>query len=146
MTTSQALPPVACMPWCADGTGHTEAEEPEDQFCRSARHAVELGPAPEHLGGNARGDLLVHLYRDVYRVDGSGATGYEPPHIELGGSDFGALRLSTSEARKLGELLIELADTAEQPVKGAPDDVRPAGMRVWQAQRANADALPRPSG
>ena len=100
MTTSQALPPVNCMPWCTDGTGHTEAEEPEDQFCRSARHAVELGPTPEHLGGNVRGDVLVHLYRDVYRVDGSGATGLEPPHIELGGSDFGALRLSTSEARE----------------------------------------------
>jgi hypothetical protein len=114
MTSTHMLPSVECLPWCTDGTGHPDAEDPEEQFCRSIPHLVVLAPAPAHLGGHARGRLVVHLYRDAYRVDGSPETRFEPPHIEVG-DNTGALRLSTSEARALGELLIELADTAERP-------------------------------
>ena len=67
MSTIQTLAPVVCTPWCADGTGHADAEEPEDQFCRGAGWTVELAPAPEHLGSHARRRLMVHLYRDAYR-------------------------------------------------------------------------------
>ena len=105
-------PVVKCMPWCTDGTGHRDAEEPAEQSCHSAEHKMELATAWEP-GVRCRGYVVAHLYRDVYREDGSPRTTLDPPHIELYSSDTEALRLSIGEARALGELLIELADTAE---------------------------------
>jgi hypothetical protein len=105
-----ALPPVVCTPWCTDGTGHTDTAESDEQFCRSARRVVEL--APEEPGERVR-SLLVHLYRDAHE-DVAGETALEPPHVEVGGVDTGTLRLSIREARALGQMLRELADTADQ--------------------------------
>ncbi len=33
------LPPVVCEPWCRDGSGHTDAHFPGDQWCSSEEEA-----------------------------------------------------------------------------------------------------------
>lgn len=43
MTTAPAtLPPVACRPWCTEGTGHTNAENSAEQLCLAEDHYLEL--------------------------------------------------------------------------------------------------------
>ena len=110
MTTAlTVLPPVVCTPWCTDGTGHRDAGESDEQFCRSASRVVEL--APGQPGDRAR-RVLIHLYRDAHE-DVTGRTALEPPHVEVGGVDMDALRLSIPEARALGRMLGDLADVAD---------------------------------
>ena len=36
------LPPVECAPWCEDGTGHTDAWHPADQYCRVQTDDIPL--------------------------------------------------------------------------------------------------------
>jgi hypothetical protein len=103
--------PVRCTPWCREGTGHGDAEEPEDQCCHGAGHRIELRP-PRHGSGRSRAHLVVQLYRDVHQADGSDRAILEPPHIEVYPSCTDVLELSIGEARALGELLLELADVA----------------------------------
>jgi hypothetical protein len=110
MTTAlTALPPVVCTQWCTDGTGHPDASESDEQFCRSASRVVEL--SAEQPGERAR-RVLVHLYRDAHE-DVAGDTELELPHVEVGGMDTDTLRLSIREARALGQILGELADVAD---------------------------------
>ena len=109
--TTATVSPVRCTPWCREGTGHGDAEEPEDQCCHGAGHRIELRP-PRHGSGRSRAHLVVQLYRDVHPADGSDRAVLEPPHIEVYPSGTDVLELSIGEARALGELLLELADVA----------------------------------
>jgi hypothetical protein len=110
----ETVPPIECTPWCTDGTGHPFADEPADQSCHAAERKVELSPTPGHLSGRPGGHVEVHLYRDVYAPDLlSHATGLELPTIEVSSSDTEPFILSTSEARELGRLLVQMADLAE---------------------------------
>jgi hypothetical protein len=110
MTTAlTALPPIVCTQWCTDGTGHPDAAESDEQFCRSATRVVDLVPGQP---GERPRRVLVHLYRDAHE-DVAGDTALEPPHVEVGGVDTDTLRLSIREARALGETLRQLADLAD---------------------------------
>lgn len=116
MTAAALRPPVApieCTPWCGDGTGHLDAEDPDDQGCYSVGRRVELVriPAPGHLGSSTH--IAVHLYRDAY-ADGRGGALLEQPHIEIYADDGDGLRLSPGEARELSAVLAEVADAAQQ--------------------------------
>jgi hypothetical protein len=111
--TNAIVPPVQCTPWCTDGTGHPDVEEPAEQSCHGAEQRIELAPAPAHLSSQVRSHLVVQLYRDVYPGKGPAPTAtVEPPHIEVYSSGTDVLAFSLTEARALGELLIQLADTA----------------------------------
>ncbi len=113
MTVSRTSASVECTSWCADGSGHADADAPDEQFCRSAPHTVELDQAADGMGGSWRSRVYVHLYRDAIGVDGAGAAVLDRPRIEvLGGED--PLNLSTPEARELGELLLRLATAADR--------------------------------
>jgi hypothetical protein len=130
--TINTVPPVQCTPWCTDGSGHPDAEDPADQSCHSAGQRIELTPTPQHLSGRHGGHLLVQLYRDVYSQDGpAGTVTPEPPHIEVYGSGTEVLALSMSEARALGELLSQLVEVAD-PGNSAPASVvrRERGSRL----------------
>ena len=112
MTVSHTSAPVECTPWCTDGDGHADAETPDEQFCRSAAHTVELAQASDGAGWRNR--VHVHLYRDAMGVDNAGGTVLDPPRIEvLGGGVEDPMSLSTREARELGELLLRLAAAAD---------------------------------
>ena len=115
MTTAalQPVTPVQCTPWCGDGTGHPDAELPDDQGCYSAGRRVDLvrNPIPgQRAPSNAH--VAVHIYRDAY-PDETGGTFLEPPHIEVRGDDVEPIRLSPAEARELSAVLAELADAAQ---------------------------------
>jgi hypothetical protein len=106
--------PVQCLPWCTDGAGHPSAEEPEEQHCHSRPRRIDLGPTLAQAGGlSPGGHLVVQLYRDVYRSDGSAQLNFEPPHIEVYASRTEELKLSVMEARALAAVLLELCDAAE---------------------------------
>ncbi len=114
MTMIPPLTPVDCTPWCTEGDGHTDAEAPDEQFCRSAPHVVEVASAYDAGGRPSRSRLFVHLYRDAASEGHPGAAALDRPRIELvapGAED--ALSFSTREARELGELLLRLAATAD---------------------------------
>jgi hypothetical protein len=108
-TTSSTLAPVVCTTWCVDGSGHVDADEPHEQFCRSARHSVELAETPDGTGGSWQSRVYVHLYRDAGDGDGSDTADLQPPRVELVGTGSDTMSLSTQEARELGELLLQLA-------------------------------------
>jgi hypothetical protein len=109
--TIAIVPPVQCTPWCTDGTGHPEAEEPAEQSCHGAEQRIELAPAPADFSSRVPSHVVVQLYRDVYPGKGSAATAtVEPPHVEVYASGTDVLALSLTEARALGALLIRLAD------------------------------------
>jgi hypothetical protein len=105
--------PVPCLPWCTDGSGHLTAEEPEEQHCHSQPRRIDLGPALAQVDGHSRGHLVVQLYRDVYRPDGSAQLYLEPPHVEVYASGTEELTLSVSEARALAAVMVDLCDAAE---------------------------------
>ena len=46
VTMNETLPAVDCTPWCHDGTGHTGALHPDDQWCYSDDHTVKLTRMP----------------------------------------------------------------------------------------------------
>lgn len=105
--------PVRCTPWCCDGTGHPDAEGPDEQGCYSVGRRVELVRTPvSDQGAWSHGHLAVHLYRDTH-PDGSGGAFLDQPHIEVYAGDAEPIRLSTAEARQLSDVLIELAETAQ---------------------------------
>jgi hypothetical protein len=109
--TIAIVPPVQCTPWCTDGTGHPDAEEPAEQSCHGPEQQIELTPTPAHSSSRVPSHLLVQLYRDVYAGEGPAPTAtVEPPHIEVYSSGIDVLALSLTEARALGALLIQLAD------------------------------------
>jgi hypothetical protein len=111
------ISPVRCTPWCIDGTGHPEAEEPAAQFCYAAERRLDLTPGVEVLNAGSREQVIVQLYRDVYQADEgllTGDTSLAPPHIEIYANALEALTLSVDEARALGELLIELTDLPQR--------------------------------
>jgi hypothetical protein len=109
----QPVTPVQCTPWCGDGTGHPDAEVPDDQGCYSGVRRVDLvrNLVPGQ-GVPSNAHVMVHLYRDAY-PDGMGGAFLEPPHIEVHGDDVDPLRLSPAEARELSAVLAELADAAQ---------------------------------
>ena len=39
-SVKSAIPPIECQPWCADGSGHTEAHTLEKQCCPGVEHRV----------------------------------------------------------------------------------------------------------
>jgi hypothetical protein len=109
--TNAIVPPVQCTPWCTDGTGHPDVEEPAEQSCHGAEQRIDLAPAAAHLRSSVPSHLLVQLYRDVYPGMGPAPTAtVQPPHIEVYSSGTDVLALSLTEARALGVLLIQLAD------------------------------------
>ena len=110
--SERTIGPVECTPWCADGTGHLTADEPEEQHCHSQPRRIDLGPTPAHLGGRSRGHLVVQLFRDVSRSDGSSELTFEPPDVEVYPSGTEALRLTVTEARALTAVLVDLCDAA----------------------------------
>lgn len=105
--------PIECTPWCGDGTGHPDAEEPDEQGCYSVEQRVELvrNPIPGQRSRHST-HVAVGLYRDAF-PDGEGGAFLEQPHIELVGDDDEPLRLSPAEARRLSVVLAELADAAQ---------------------------------
>jgi hypothetical protein len=112
--TFDTLAPVQCTPWCEDGAGHTDAEAPDEQFCRSAPHTVELAETPDGAGGTWRSRMYLNLYRDAEDDERSGATRLDRPRIEVVGPGADTLSLSAGEARTLARTLLELAATAER--------------------------------
>ena len=115
MTTAaiRSLTPVQCTPWCGDGSGHLEAEEPDEQGCYSTERRVDLGRIPVPGQGVRSGShVTLHLYRDAY-PDGAGGAFLEPPHIEVYAGDVDSIRLSPAEARELSVVLAQLADAAQ---------------------------------
>lgn len=83
--TYSALPlaPITCAPWCADGTGHTNAHFPEDQSCEGP--AVEVDGHLVYLGQEALGD---------------------PVRLHIDGPNV-ALSVSPSVARVLADAILE---------------------------------------
>ena len=115
MTMTPPLAPVDCTPWCTEGDGHIDAEAPDEQFCRSAPHTVEVASADDGAAPRPGGRVFLHLYRDAACEDHFGEAALDPPRIELVASGTeAALSFSTREARELGELLLRLAATADR--------------------------------
>lgn len=115
MTMIPPLVPVDCTPWCTEGDGHTDAEAPDEQFCRSAPHTVDVASVEDGAERLPKSRVFLHLYRDAACEGHPGEAALDPPRIELvapGAED--ALSFSTREARELGELLLRLAATADR--------------------------------
>ena len=54
----EAIAPVTCQSWCADGSGHTDVQVAEDQWCHGREHrfpmrlegfSVDGGPSRDYL-------------------------------------------------------------------------------------------------
>ena len=105
MTTEApaTLPPVKCAPWCKDGTGHTDAHHPDDQWCHTRSTDVHLSAEKlvEYDKGDWRlGYVSAYAHRDAYSTR---------PLIEVVHNDLAAMSLTVDEARELACTLLVLA-------------------------------------
>jgi hypothetical protein len=107
--TPPRLPPIACAPWCRDGSGHTNAQHPDDQYCDTGYLVVELQrQSPEQIsegGAFHRHETTIALECDPFCE----------PHVSWYMTGASAGRLTIAEARQVGTHLVHLADIADQP-------------------------------
>lgn len=110
MTTEApaTIPPVECAPWCEEGTGHTDANHTDDQWCRTRSTDVHL--TTEGLVKHGEGDWRLG-YASVYVLREAYST---RPVFQVVHNDITALSLSVGEARQLGNALLSLAGTVER--------------------------------
>jgi hypothetical protein len=99
------MPPIACTPWCEDGTGHTDAGLPEDQYCSAGYLVMDLTREDLELLGDTyyRPELTVTLNRDPFTE----------PFISSHLSAVGGIKLSLTEARQYALHILHLTDMAE---------------------------------
>lgn len=103
----EPLNPVACFPWCAHGTGHTEGAARNDQWCttRVTYVPTALYPAIREDDGTHTSEFV-----KVYgRAHHHGLA--ERIHVGLG-EDLG-IELTPSEARQLAASLLSVATEME---------------------------------
>jgi hypothetical protein len=102
------LPPIECAPWCEDGTGHTNRDHPDDQYCSAGYQVMELTrEVPEQItpgGAFYRRELSVQLYRDPFSV----------PYVSSWLAGAGGMKLTLAEARQYATQILHLADMADR--------------------------------
>jgi hypothetical protein len=107
-TISETLPAVECTPWCEDGTGHTDAWHPDDQWCYGPSRTVTLSRMPlqtfeEHKWLD---NIRVYLARER---DGR-------PYLHLGRDDLAGVKMDLNEVRELRDTLTDILRTASLSV------------------------------
>lgn len=117
MTTTSDRPklaPVTCEPWCAEGTGHTDAHHPDDQRCFTIARMVPLSRYEPYLEKYQTVPIDPHL-------EHSACAGEDGMRWELdwhGIDDPGCLKLTMAEARAFAESILaccgEVDGTAER--------------------------------
>jgi hypothetical protein len=94
------LPPVECTPWCEDGTGHTDAWDPEDQWCHGTPRRVRLTRMPLRTSQRTQwlDSLKFYLARER---EGQ-------PYLHLGRDDLKGVTMTLVEVREMRDHLTEL--------------------------------------
>ncbi len=97
VTMNETLPAVDCTPWCHDGTGHTDALHPDDQWCYSGDRTVKLTRMPVLTFGEHKwlDNIRVYLARER---DGR-------PYMHLGRDDQVGVEMDLNEVRELRDIL-----------------------------------------
>ena len=108
VTMNETLPAVRCAAWCEDGTGHTQATHPDDQWCHSDDHVVKLTRMPVLTFGEHKwlDNIRVYLARER---DGR-------PYMHLGRDDKAGVQMELNEVRELREALTDILRTASLSV------------------------------
>lgn len=102
---ADALPPVACAPWCEAGDGHTDALHPDDQWCHSTTQRIGLSRYPLITWNDGRRSMdFAHAYLGR-ESDGSA-------YITTGYSETIGMNLTPDEALEYARVLTELAERA----------------------------------
>jgi hypothetical protein len=108
-TITETLPAVRCTSWCEDGSGHTDAWPPDNQWCYGPLYVVKLTRMPmEHYtdrDGNTTGwldDVRVSLQKER---EGQ-------PYVSLNRGENGGVSLTLTEARELRDHLTALLTDA----------------------------------
>jgi len=107
MTSSRAVAPIVCAPWCRDGDGHA-SEHQDDQRCSSAPQKVLRTLAPQW--GDTDGGW--HPSEAEVFVERGPSFPLAVVLYECGDQDY-EVRLTPAEARSLAAHLIAGADLAE---------------------------------
>lgn len=114
---SSTLPAVACALWCLDGSGHTDANFPEDQVCRGETVEVELTRLPlVEVREDEWARDVVRFY--LLRHAGALMTTIEMYRGELGET----VSLAVDEAEALGDALLR---AVRQARAGTGEPTRP---------------------
>ena len=100
------LPPVVCEPWCKDGSGHTDAHFPGDQWCTSEDEArVPLTR-----------EKLVEVESDQWELDYLAVYASREregrPYVNLHRGEGLGVQMTPEEALELGEALIRFGRMA----------------------------------
>lgn len=104
------LPPTPCAPWCHDGSGHTDADHPEDQWCGTHSEGVELDAEPLSTFTTKDGDKLAYKQSlDAYLSRAGWST---RTLVNLTHNGLTAIHLTPAEAVTLGEILTRLGRLA----------------------------------
>lgn len=105
--SSAILPAIECAPWCVDGSGHADANFPEDQVCTGETVELALSRVPlVEVGADewARQDMNFYLLRHA---------GAHMTTVEMYRGDLGeTVSLTIEEAEALGRALVEAAQRA----------------------------------
>lgn len=102
-----SLPPIDCTPWCTEGTGHTDAGHPDDQWCSSISFPVSLSLEEPILWSD---DTTRPADTKVYASKDPG----EPALVTLVDREDRGTRYTPAEARELARVLMHAAWVAEQ--------------------------------
>ncbi|WP_457207352.1 DUF6907 domain-containing protein [Nocardioides sp. P5_C9_2] len=102
-----ALPAIECAPWCIDGSGHADANFPEDQVCTGETVELSLSRVPLVEVGT---DEWARQQMNFYLLRHPGAL---QTTIEMYRGDLGeTVSLTVDEAQALGQALVEAARQA----------------------------------
>jgi hypothetical protein len=108
-TITETLPAVECAPWCEDGTGHTDAWHPDDQWCHGPLHIVKMTRMPlEHY--TDRDGNTEHWLDDVRVTLQKEREGR--PYVYLNRGENVGVSLTLTETRELRDHLTALLTDA----------------------------------
>lgn len=109
----EKLPPVKCTPWCADGTGHTDAVFPEDQTCWGYDRYVDLSLAEVMLDSQGAwyAGLGACAHRSAKTMQSSVYVHLRDITLRRGDEPVdSSIRLTANEARAFASALVVAAD------------------------------------
>jgi hypothetical protein len=101
-----AIRPIKCQPWCADGSGHTEADRLEEQNCHGVEHRVALSRREQVKRGRTGAmEEWTESEEDDYFTVYSTKEFSADPAVFIGRGAWAGAMLTPSEARMLAQEL-----------------------------------------